>query len=155
MRPAITEVRIFDEGASQKATVVGPIDLEAPGSSLAESDVYLWTRVSHEDPHSPPSSTTQAGEAAEAMGADEMDLDQVVAAAGATTTATGPAMWKATVPVNEGAFSVDDRVFVEVWALIRTKSRQREFQVYWYDTDVPVVQGTAPAQSSTATTATA
>jgi hypothetical protein len=155
MRPAITEVRIFDDGAGQKATVVGPIDLEAPGSRFAESDVYLWTRVSHDDPHCNPPSRTQGAESAEAMGASEMELDQIEAAAGAAETATEPAMWQATVPVTEGTFSVDDRAFVEVWALIRTKTRQREFQVYWYDTDVPVVQGTAPAQGPAATRATA
>jgi hypothetical protein len=41
-----------------------------------------------------------------------------------------------------------------VWALVRTKTRQREFQVYWYDTDVPVVEGTARDQSAEAAGAT-
>jgi hypothetical protein len=153
MRPAITEVQIFEDGTDQKATVVGPIDLEAADSPFAESDVYIWARVSLDDPRCKSSEPTQGGESAEAMGADEMDLDQIITAAGASATASEPAMWKATVPVKEGTFSVNDHAFVEVWALIRTKSRQREFQVYWYDTDVPVVQGTAPAPAATSATA--
>lgn len=153
MRPAITEVRVFLEGGGQKATVVGPIDLESPDSQFAESDVYLWTRVSPDDPHVP--STTQGREPAEAMGADEMDLKQIGTAVSEAATGSEPAMWKATVPVKEGKFSGGERVFVEVWALIRTKTGQREFQVYWYDRDVPVVQGTAPSQSTPATSVTA
>jgi hypothetical protein len=153
MRPAITEVRVFMEDNIKKATVVGPIDLEPSDSPFAESDVYLWTRVSRDDPHN--ASTTQGGEPAEAVGADEMDLEQISRTVDPGSTGSQPAMWEATVPVTEGAFSDGNRVFVEAWALVRTKNRQREFHVYWYDTDVPVVQGTAPSRSPAATSVTA
>lgn len=148
MRPAISEVRVFDVGDEQHATVVGPIHLEDPESPFAERDVYLWTRVAPDSPHAQRSrGGEQTEEAAEAMGADEMDLDRSATAQAGSTAAT-PAMWSATVPVTEGRFEVGDRVFVEAWALVRTKNQQREFQVYWYDNDVAVVPGTAPVSTA-------
>jgi hypothetical protein len=148
MRPAITEVQVFEDGDEQKATVVGPIHLEDPETPFAERDVYLWTRVALNSPHSPrPTGTDAAEETAEGMGAAEMDLEQIETATARAAASAGMAMWSNTVTVEGGRFDVDDRVFVEAWALVRTKNQQREFQIYWYDNDVPVVKGTRPRDS--------
>jgi hypothetical protein len=165
MRPAITEVRISsveENGKVQQyAKVVGPIDLEDIESDVAEKEIYLWVRVAPEAPHAKqPTDVDQSGEddaqqeAAEAVGASEMNRAQI-ATARTTVSAASPAMWSAKVPVTEGEFSVGSDVFVyvEVWALVRTKNLQREFQVYWYDNHVPVVPDSdadAPATAEAA-----
>jgi hypothetical protein len=148
MRPAIDEVRIFvDTDGKQKATVVGPIDLEVPGSDNAESEIYFWVRVAASSPHKQPTSGEQTGQAAEGIGNAEMELDEPTTAQ-TGQTASAPTMWSATVPV-EGEFDVDGpNVFVEAWALVRTRNRHREFQIYWYDDDVKVVKGTPPTDSA-------
>jgi hypothetical protein len=171
MRPAITEVRVFDKDGKQRARIVGPIDFEEATSPVAEHSVYLWVRVAPVSPHrrkpapeGEAATTTEAAEEAlasaiaiadaegaaigeaeetvEAVGTAELERARIHAAKKAVAAASDPAMWSAVVAVKNGHLTVGDRVFVEVWALVRTVNRQREFQIYWYDDDVPVVQGT-------------
>jgi hypothetical protein len=143
MRPAIdvVEISVGSDG-KQRATVRGPIDLEVPGSENAESEIYFWVRVAPDSPHQQTTGRDQAGEPAEGIGTAEMELDEPTTTDQADQTASAPTTWSANVPVK-GEFTHGQRVFVEAWALIRTKNRQREFQIYWYDEDVPVVERAA------------
>jgi hypothetical protein len=148
MRPAITEVQVYEIGDEQRANVVGPIDLEVPGSENAESEIYFWVRVASDAPREESGGGEQAGKPAEGIGTSEMELDEPATTGQTASTASAPTTWSADVPVKDGKLVVGAHVFVEAWALIRTKNRHREFQVYWYDDDVEVVKGTRPRDSA-------
>jgi hypothetical protein len=146
MKPAVDEVRVFDmtvDGeATQYARVVGPIDLEGPESDHPDSDVYIWSRFSSTDPHksSNGGEPEQAAQESEGHGNGEIEIEQP---SGRQQTAPAPPeKWSILMAVEgERLVPGGPNLFVEAWALIRTTTRHREFQIYWYDDDVPVVAG--------------